>query len=76
MAWALGGSTSQVVTYDVGTLMIDIIDAEKKELIWRGSATNVFSDKPAKFQKQIDKALKKIVHKYQKEYAKLEKQRQ
>jgi hypothetical protein len=64
-------STTTVSTYNTGTLIVDVWDAKSKELIWRGIATNItVSTNPAKMEKRIDKALKKIVSKSQKLRAK------
>lgn len=37
--WGYGGRQIDVYEYTQGTLVIDIIDAETKTLIWRGNAT-------------------------------------
>jgi len=36
--FGVGTSTTYVNEWDEGTLLIDVIDAKKNELIWRGSA--------------------------------------
>lgn len=62
-----GSSTTTVSTYQVGTLVIDIWDAETQELIWRGMAANItVTPNPAKMEKRIDKALQKMVRKWEK----------
>jgi len=49
-----------------GTLVVDAWDAETKELVWRGTATNItVVDNPDKMQKKVDSALEKIVKKWQ-----------
>ena len=61
---SMGSSTTSVSTYEVGTLVVDVWDADAKELVWRGTATNIdLSDNPDKMMKKIDKALAKIVKK-------------
>ncbi len=62
--WLWGGfgdtvATTTVENYRVGTLIIDMFDSNTKKLIWRGSASDILSDKPEKNEKK----LKKIVHK-------------
>jgi hypothetical protein len=58
------GSTT-IRSYDVGTLIIDIVDAEKNELVWRGSATGIMvPEDPAKLQKKIKKNIDKMVKKW------------
>ena len=62
-----GASTTTVRTYDRGTLIVDIWDAATDKLIWRGTAINItVTPDPAKMERRIDKALKKMVDKWQK----------
>jgi hypothetical protein len=42
----MGGDT-YVTQYDEGTLVIDIIDMAKQELVWRGIGTGTMSDSPS-----------------------------
>jgi len=66
--WGGGMSTSttSATTYERGTLVIDIWDAKKEEIVWRGSASAVVKENPEKLAKQIDNALKKMIKKYDK----------
>jgi hypothetical protein len=64
----LGHSTPSVYTYTEGTLIIDIWDAETKELIWRAAATAVIKEKPEKQAKQIEKIINKISKRWRKMY--------
>ena len=61
----MGSSTTQVINYTIGTLNIDIFDTDKR-LIWRASASGIVSDKPAKDEKKINKAVRKIAKKWDK----------
>lgn len=49
--------------YTEGTLMLDIIDRQSDELLWRGSVSGSVDD-VSKLRKQIDKAIKAIMKKY------------
>ncbi|NOZ94514.1 MAG: DUF4136 domain-containing protein [Acidobacteria bacterium] len=60
------GSTTYVSTYTKGTMIIDIVDAKTKKLIWRGTMEHTVPDNPEKAQKKIFKGIDKIVKKYQK----------
>jgi hypothetical protein len=62
-----GPSTTTVSTYERGTLVVDVWDAKTETLVWRGIASNisVYED-PVKMKKRIDKALKKMVKKWEK----------
>jgi hypothetical protein len=46
--------------YQEGTLIIDIYDAKTKQLLWRGSAEGTLSDKAAKNENKLDKAVAKM----------------
>lgn len=64
--WGGGMGTTQTTVSSVtrGTLMIDIIDAKAKKLIFRGTATDTMSDNPQKNEKKINKAVEKIFNRY------------
>jgi hypothetical protein len=47
-----------------GTLVIDLVDSRKKELVWRGTATDTLSDEPEKNAQKIEKATEKLFKKY------------
>jgi hypothetical protein len=61
-----GVSTASVRTYEQGTLIIDIWEAETGKLVWRGTAVDVFSDDPDKADKKINKAIEKMIKKWRK----------
>jgi Domain of unknown function (DUF4136) len=65
--WAGGTSTTQVRDILIGTLVIDMADAAKKEMVWRGIATKEGVDvqaKPEKRDKNITNAVNKIFKNY------------
>jgi len=62
----VGVSTASSSTYEQGTLIIDIWEAETKKLVWRGVAVDVFSDNPKKADKNINKAIEKMIKKWRK----------
>ena len=47
-----------------GTLVIDLIDANKKELVWRGIAKEKLSDKKEKLIDQVNTAVEKLFAQY------------
>jgi hypothetical protein len=55
-----GESTTTTDTYRVGTLVVDLFDTKSKKLIWRGSASDVLSDKSSKNIKNLDKGVEKL----------------
>lgn len=64
--WRWGGGMGRIdpVVENVGTLVVDLSDGEKKALIWRGTATDTLSDKSDKNSKKIEKAVEKLFKKY------------
>jgi hypothetical protein len=56
----LGEATTTTDTYKVGTLVVDLFDANSKKLIWRGSASDTLSDKSEKNIKNLDKSVQKM----------------
>jgi hypothetical protein len=49
---------------NAGTLIVDISNAQTKQLLWRGTATDTLSDKPDKNSQKIEKAVTKMFKKY------------
>jgi Domain of unknown function (DUF4136) len=62
--WRWGGfgnSYTTVDNYKVGTLVVDMFDTQTKKLIWRGSASDVLSNKSDKNIKNLDKGVQKML---------------
>jgi Domain of unknown function (DUF4136) len=55
-----GDTTTTVDTYKVGTLVVDLFDANSKKLIWRGSSSDTLSNKSEKNIKELDKGVQKM----------------
>jgi opacity protein-like surface antigen len=53
-------TTTRAVEYQRGTLVVDIWDAAKKELVWRGEVTDTLPDNPQKAEKLVVKAIGKM----------------
>jgi len=55
-----------VQEYEEGTLILDFVDTDTKELIWRGTATDALDANatPEERRKQIQEAVTKILAKY------------
>ena len=61
--WHRGGGRSRAFRYQEGTLVLDFVDADTKQLIWRGQAKG-FVDKnsnPEKDDKLVNEAVQKIL---------------
>jgi hypothetical protein len=60
-------TTTRVVEYNKGTLVVDIWDPTMKELVWRGTAGDILiSDSVEKTQKNVSKAIAAMVKQNQK----------
>jgi hypothetical protein len=64
--WAGGTATTQVRDILVGTLVIDVVDAKKSQVAWRGMGVKEVQTqaKPEKRDKSINDAVKKIFKNY------------
>ena len=64
--WGGGTTSTQVRNITVGTLVIDIADAGKKQVVWRGMGVKEVETqaKPEKRDKSINEAVKKIFKNY------------
>jgi hypothetical protein len=61
-----GMSTSTTSTINVGTIALDMYDRASKQLVWRGMASRQLDTKakPEKRQKNLDKAMEKLLKNY------------
>jgi hypothetical protein len=59
-------ATAQSSTIDVGTLVLDMYDPTTKQLVWTGRATKTLDPgaKQEKQQKNLDKAMQKLLKNY------------
>jgi hypothetical protein len=64
----VGTRTPDTFTFEEGTLVIDVWEAETKRLIWRGIATAALGKTTDKNVGKLEKALKKIFERWEKEY--------
>jgi hypothetical protein len=64
--WGGGTSTTQVRDILIGTLVIDVADAKKGQMVWRGMGTKEIDPqiKPEKRDKNINNAVAKIFKNY------------
>jgi len=63
--WGFGANNMNVRQYTEGTLFIDFIDKEKKELFWQGVGTGVLKMKnPKKKEERIREFVKEILSQY------------
>jgi hypothetical protein len=53
-------TTTRVIEYEKGTLVVDIWDVASKELVWRGEVTDTLPDNPQKAEKLVVRAIGKM----------------
>lgn len=62
--WFWGAGPNTVNRTSEGTLYIDFIDAEEKELVWQGMGTAALAKDVDKKQKRINEIVRKMLKKY------------
>ncbi|GAA4932357.1 DUF4136 domain-containing protein [Algibacter agarivorans] len=62
--WGWGWNQPSVSTSTQGTLYVDLIDANKKELVWQGMGTGYLSRNMEKKEERIKEFVTKIMEKY------------
>jgi hypothetical protein len=61
--WGMGGpvmTTSRVVNYTIGTLIIDVYDVGTRNAIWRGTASDIVSNDPAALRRSLGEGVQKM----------------
>jgi hypothetical protein len=61
---SMGTATTQAIPERVGSLTVDIFDGHTKQLVFRGTAADVMSDKPEKNERKMDEAVDKMFKKF------------
>ena len=62
--WGSGFSTTTVQTIYEGTLVLDMVDANQKKLVFQGTSTQTISSRPERNTKKLAKAVNEIFEKY------------
>lgn len=62
----MGTTTSTVQEIPVGTLIVDLVDVQKKELVWRGIAKSQLDSEASAEQRQekLDEAMRRLFESY------------
>lgn len=58
-----GGQTYRQENYTQGTLLVDMIDARTRKLLWRGAVQGVV-DSPKRLERQVARGVRKIMKDY------------
>jgi len=65
--WGYGGRQIDVYQFTEGSLVIDLVDAQTHQLVWRGTGTKVIDDSPMspeEMQQRVDKVVHKIMESF------------
>lgn len=64
--WRWGGGMAEVTpeTTNIGTLVVDIYDANGQKMIWRGTSQGTLSNKGSKNEKEMSKESRKCSNKF------------
>jgi hypothetical protein len=60
----MGTTTTEVIPERVGNLTVDLFDEQTKQLVWRGRASEVLSEKPEKNEKKLEQAVEEMFKKF------------
>jgi hypothetical protein len=55
---------TEATPYEQGTVLIDVVDANTKELLWRGRGVAAVSTDPNAYERELTRAVNDIVKKY------------
>lgn len=62
--WYWGSGHNTINRTTEGTLYIDLVDADRKELVWQGMGTAALASKVDKKQERINEIVREIMEKY------------
>jgi len=63
--WGGCGSTSTTVTpVTLGTIIVDLVDTKSNKMLWRGTASDAVSDKPAENAAKINEGIAQMFREY------------
>jgi Domain of unknown function (DUF4136) len=62
--WGSGFSTTTVQTFYEGTLVVNMVDANQKRLVFEGTSTQTISSRPERNTRRLAKAVNEIFEKY------------
>jgi len=64
LMWGMAPGTTATAVVHKGQLVVDLIDAGAKKLVWRGIATQKLSDQQMKLVEQVNTAVEKLFANY------------
>ena len=64
LMWGIAPGTTNTAVVHKGQLVVDLIDAGRKKLAWRGIATQKLSDQQMKLVEQVNTAVEKLFAQY------------
>lgn len=64
LMWGIAPGTTNTAVLHKGQLVVDLLDASAKKLVWRGIATGKLSEQQMKLVEQVNTAVEKLFAKY------------
>ncbi|WP_460640041.1 DUF4136 domain-containing protein [Larkinella harenae] len=61
--WGWGGNSTRQEQYNEGTVVVDMVDAKTRKLVWRGAVENAINE-PTRIASQLPKDIDRILEKY------------
>ena len=65
-----GMGKSEKISFDIGTLIVDLWDAHENKLVWRATASDTISEIPEQNKEMLNQMLDSMVEQWHKEQAK------
>jgi hypothetical protein len=65
-----GMGKSEKISFDIGTLIVDLWDARENKLVWRATASDTISEIPEQNKETLNQMLDNMVEQWHKEQAK------
>lgn len=64
--YGYGGHRVDIYQYTEGTLILDLVDAQTEQLVWRGYATDTLEQNPSpeKVESRLDEAFHRMLSNY------------
>jgi hypothetical protein len=61
--WGRWGQVPAVTEFTKGSVVLDLVDPQSRELLWRGHGVSAVSDQPAEYRKDLKETVAAIVAK-------------
>ena len=66
----VGMGKSEKISFDIGTLIVDLWDAHENKLVWRATASDTISETPEQNKEMLNQMLDSMIEQWHEEQAK------